>query len=147
MAIDVLRVIPPGRSLFRRARERVAADRWLEGRAHTVGASDAVRRRIAELTSPRERTRLAKSLLGAVRDARRPGLSAIPLDRRAVADRADELAELAGRLADLDRPVTAQAVALVHRLLTDGDSPLYAYGRGDDLPAELARIRAALEAR
>jgi hypothetical protein len=151
MAIDVLpasrrhRHAPLG--FFRRARERAAADRWLVARTHTFSTDHAVRRRIAELTSFRERTRIAKSLLGAVRDARRTGISASPLSRRAIVECADELTELAERFADLDRPVAPSGVVLTLRLLTDGSSPLYAHDRSAELPVAVARIRAALEER
>jgi hypothetical protein len=139
--------LPSPFTAFRRSRERAAADRWLEQRSHAFAPNDAVRRRIAELTSSRERTLLAKSLLGAVRDAGRRGFGASPLNRRAVAEYADELTELAARLSDLDRPVAPRGVVLTLRLLTDGGSALYARERGAELPAEVARIRAALEGR
>ena len=132
-------------AFLRRARERAAADRWLQERRHAFGPNDAVRRRIEELTSRRERTLLAKSLRGAVRDAGHPGFAATPLSRHAVVESADELTELADRLSDLDRPVAAREVVLVTRLLTEGESPLYARERGAELPAEVARIRSALE--
>lgn len=112
---------------------------------HTFIPNDAVRRRIGELTSPRERTRLAKSLLGAIRDAGRPGLSASPLNRRAIVSCADELTELARLLSDLDRPVAPRGLVLVLRLLTDGGSPLYGRESGVALRAEVTRISAALE--
>jgi hypothetical protein len=151
MAIDVLSASRPHRPsrfrVFRRARERAAADRWLVARTHTFSTDVAIRRRIAELTSSDERTRIAKSLLGAVRDAARPGISASPLSRRVVAECADELTELAQRLSDLDRPVAPRGVILALRLLTDGGSPLYAHDRGAELPGTVARIRIALEER
>lgn len=151
MATGILFTSPPRRhsplAFFRRARERAAADRWLEERRHAFGPNDAVRRRIAELTSQRERTLLAKSLRGAVRDAGHPGFSASPLSRRAVVASADELTELADRLSDLSRSVAPRGVVLVLRLLTDGNSPLYARERAAELPAEVARIRLALEER
>ncbi len=56
------------------------------------------------MTSRQERTLLAKSLRGAVRDAGRLGFSASPLNRRAVSECSRELTELAKRLED-DRPV------------------------------------------
>jgi hypothetical protein len=151
MAIDVHSAARPHRSapfgFFRRARERAAADRWLVARTHTFSTDPAVRPRIAELTSFRERTRIAKSLLGAVRDARRTGISASPLSRRAVVECADELTELAERFANLDLPVAPRGVVLALRLLTDGSSPLYARDRSAELRVAVTRIRAALEGR
>jgi hypothetical protein len=130
---------------FRRARERAAADQWLVTHTHPFSDDAVVRRRIAELTSVRERTRIAKSLLGAVRDARRPGISASPLSRRAIVECADELTELAERLLDLDQPVAPRGVVQVRRFLTDGSSPLYAHDRAAELAAETTRIRTSLE--
>jgi hypothetical protein len=151
MAIDILSAPRPRRlspfAVFRRARERAAADRWLVERTHIFSTDAIVRRRIAELTSFHERTRIAKSLLGAVRDAGHPGISASPLSRRAVVECADELTELAQRLSDLDRPVAPRGVVLALRLLTDGGSALYARDRSAELPFAVARIRAALEGR
>lgn len=151
MAIDVRSASrlhrPTPFGFFRRARERAAADRWLLARTHTFSTDPAVRRRIAELTSFRERTRIRKSLLGAVREAGHPGISASPLSRRAVVDCAEELTDLAERFADLDQPVAPRGVVLTLRLLTDGSSPLYGRDRGQELPLAVARIRAALDGR
>jgi hypothetical protein len=151
MAIDVRSASRPHRptpfGFFRRARERAAADQWLVARTHTFSTDPAVRRRIAELTSVRERTRIAKSLLGAVREVGHPGISASPLNRRAVVECADELTELAERFADLDQPVAPRGVVLTLSLLTDGSSPLYGHDRGDGLPLAVGRIRAALDRR
>jgi hypothetical protein len=151
MAIDVLSASRPHRpspfGLFRRPRERAAADRWLAERRHAFSPNEAVRRRIAELTTPRERRLVARSLRGAVQDAGRIGLSASPLNRRALAECADEIVALAERLSDLDRAVAPRGVVLVLRLVTDGASPLYGRGTGAELRAEVARIRTALEER
>jgi hypothetical protein len=128
----------------RRARRRAAADAWIVERAHAFSPNTAVHGRIDELTSPRTRTRLAGSLQGAVRDAERIGISASPLNRRAVSECSRELTELAERLED-DRPVGSRGVALVLRLLTDGSSPLYGSGNGARLEAQVAVIRSALD--
>ena len=107
MAIDVLPAAGMRRhwpfTALRRARERAAADSWIVQRRHAFSTNPIVLDRIVELTSERERMRLAGSLRGAVRDAERIGISASPLNRRAVSECARELTALADRLADLDR--------------------------------------------
>jgi hypothetical protein len=148
VGIDVLRTAPPRRlsplGALRRRRQRAAADQWLAERTHTFTSDDRIRRRITELTSPHERISLAKSLQGAIRESRRAGVSASPLNRHAVAECATELSELAEHLADLSRPVTPRGVVLTMRLLTDGAGPMYDRERGG-LAAEVTRIRDALE--
>jgi hypothetical protein len=133
--------------LFRRRRERAAVDAWLVERAHFTTADPRILRRVAELTSARRRLGLARSLRGAVRDSGRVGISASPLDRRAVAGAADELNDLAALLEDVSRPVTARGILLTTGLLTDGGSPLYGHGPVARLVERLATIRAVLEGR
>jgi hypothetical protein len=83
----------------------------------------------------RRRLRYADALERAVRTARRPAppgtlTSAIPVQRGAVLQERTLLLELAGRVREAqDAP--ERALDPVRRLLTDGDSPLYApYGAG-----------------
>ena len=82
MAIDVLSASGMRRhwpfAALRRARERAAADSWIVQRRHAFSTNPVVHDRIVELTSERERMRLAGSLRGAVRDAERIGISAQP---------------------------------------------------------------------
>jgi hypothetical protein len=130
---------------FRRARARAAADSWIVQRRHAFSTNPVVLERIAELTSERERVRLADSLHGAVRDAERIGFSASPLNRRAVSESAAELTSLADRLADLDRAATPRGAVLALHLLTDGGSPLYGRGSSRDLREHVAVIHDALD--
>jgi hypothetical protein len=86
--------------------------------------------RSTELTSERQRLALAGMFRRTVRDlspSRMPGAS--PLNRIAARPHAHLLLQLADRLAELDRPVTARGTLLAHDLLTSPDSPLYAPGR------------------
>ena len=118
---------------IRRARARAAADSWIVQRRHVFSTNPVVLDRVVELTSERERMRLAGSLRGAVRDSEHVGLSASPLNRRAVSECAPELTALADRLADLDHAVAPRGVVMVLHLLTDGGSPLYGHAAGRDL--------------
>ena len=129
----------------RRARERAAADSWIVQRRHAFSTNPVVLDRIVELTSERERIRLAGSLRGAVRDAEHVGISASPLNRRAVSECDKELTALADRLADLDRGVAPRGVVMVVHLLTDGGSPLYGRGSGRDLRDYVEVTHAALD--
>ena len=102
--------------------------------------------RVQELTSARERARLARSLRGIVKDlspSRLPGAS--PLNRAALRPHAALISELAERLDDLQRPVAAAGVVAVRRLLMHPDSPLYARETedtvADALGAVLERLR------
>ena len=138
----------PRRSWIARARARGDADRWLrlsEGRWETHAAFAW---RTAELTSPRERRVLARSLCGVVSDVRAPSsiFSTAPLNRRGLRPYVEQIEELAGRIGDLEQPVTAAGIVLARDLLTDGGSPLYTGGNVSDLPATLARISSILGA-
>jgi hypothetical protein len=81
-----------------------------------------------------------------VSELERPALvSAVPLNRRGVRPHRALLHALAGRLAELERPVTAQGIVLVEELLTDGyTSPLYLGGHPEDLPRVVNRCLFAL---
>ena len=104
--------------------------------------------RVEELVSTKSRLDLAHSVRSLVRNASTRNLpSAAPLNRLAVRAESDTFAELADRLADLERPVAAQGVVLLQRLLLDSGGPLYDVDREDDLPSYLDDVRAALEPR
>ena len=124
---------------------RAAADlRIARGHAH-VDAS--LGWRVQELTAARERARLARSVRGMLRDlspSRLPGAS--PVNRAALRPHTSQLIELADRLDDLERPVSATGVLAVRRVLTDPDGPLY--GRyGTDIGGELRGTLDELELR
>jgi hypothetical protein len=72
--------------------------------------------------------------------ARRPY---VPLRRDRIARSASELAGLAGFLTE-QGPVSAQGVAMVSQLLTDGGGPLYRAGSRDDLDVIIERASQAL---
>jgi hypothetical protein len=131
-----------GRSFLARERRRNSADAWIEQGHDSPAAWYGWR--IAELTAPRERRLLARSLRSVVADlsSRRFASAVVPLNRRALRPYAGLLAELAERLDALERPVSAAGMLRVQRLLTLPDSPLYAGGAADD---RARTIRAALD--
>jgi hypothetical protein len=127
----------------RRQRE-ATADHWIE-RGYDDPVDSPVAWRVQELTSARERVRLARSMRGVLKDlsaARLPGAS--PLNRVALRPYAPLLAALADRLASLEHPVRAPGVLAVRRLLTDPDGPLYA--RPSDAPGNEVDVGRALRA-
>jgi hypothetical protein len=106
---------------FRRRRE---ADAWIE-RGH--GNRNAwYGWRIDELTSARERRRLARSARGVVADLSPRVLpGAAPLNRVAVRPYAAMLLALADRLEAQERPVRAPGILAARRLLQHYSSPLF----------------------
>jgi hypothetical protein len=120
---------------LRVAFRRVALTRQLADGADLTGTPElALHAR--QLTTARSRQRLARTLRSAVTEARRPvltrGRSTI-VSRRAVLKAVDELDLLAKRLHS-PAPVTPRGMALVDRLVTDGEwSPLYGSADPDAL--------------
>jgi hypothetical protein len=96
-----------------------------------------------------KRRQLARSVDGIVRElngpVRLPGAS--PLNRVGLRPYERELATLAARLNDVDRPVTARGLRLVNELVTNGGSPLYDRSQTREVPTAIATILAALEPR
>ena len=90
--------------------------------------------RAAQVTAPRKRRALSKSLVRAVRDAHRPPrwTCAAPLDREAVRAVGPELRALAAGLVE-DAAPAAQGISLAGQLLREPDSPLYAPSDEDAL--------------
>ena len=125
VSLVVLGLLRSGRSFLDRQRLRSSADAWIEQGHDSLAGWYGWR--ISELTAPRERRLLARSLRGVVADLASPRLtSAAPLNRVALRPHTGLLLELAERLDALERPVSAAGILAVHRLLTRPDSPLYA---------------------
>jgi hypothetical protein len=104
--------------------------------------------RVEELVATKNRLDLAHSLRSLVRDAGPRYLpTASPVNRLAVRSESETLLAVAGRLADLERPVAARGVVLTERLLIDASGPLYDRELVDDLPTYLDTALAALEPR
>lgn len=91
-------------------------------------ASAELSLRARQLTGARERRTLARTLERTIEQARRPALgrfAPMPIRRRAVIDAEQPIQVMTQRLRD-SRPVAAEGMALIERLITDGMwSPLY----------------------
>lgn len=121
-------------------------DRQLAAGA-SPGTSALLAIRSERLTSRRYRARVAAGLARAVRDAEATthGFSAaIRTDRREVIAARTVLATLDRRLR-ADEPVSAQGIALLDSLLTDGAGPLYRPTEPGALGSQLRAAAAALE--
>ena len=94
-----------------------------------------------------KRRQLARSLDGVVRELRGPVRlpGASPLNRIGLRPYESQLAALAARMGDLDRPVSARGLRLVNELVCNGASPLYDRSRTDFVPETVDRILAALD--
>ena len=125
------------------------ADRWIATGAGAPPPDAVVRQRRVELSSPRERRMLATSLRRLVAAAQaQPRVSGrVPTDRRTVTAEAALIERLAAHLADVNTPVEARSVALVHMLVSDAGSPLYRYGPPgrDELHRRLTQVLFELE--
>jgi hypothetical protein len=147
VSLVLLGLLLAGRRALERRRRTARADGWIR-HAHG-GHAGPYGWRVAELTAPRERRLLARSVRGVVSDLspnRLPG--AVPLNRVALRPHAPLLCALAARLDALEHPVRAAGVLAVHGLLTDPASPLYARPAFDDAeeaPDAARAIRAVLD--
>jgi hypothetical protein len=96
-----------------------------------------------------KRRQLARSLDGVVRDLRGPVRlpGASPLNRVGLRPYEPQLAALARRVGDFDRPVTSGGLRLVNELVSNGGSPLYDRSRARAVPETVEAILAALEPR
>jgi hypothetical protein len=106
-------------------------------------ASPELERRARQLTSPRFRAGLAASirnLLDAAEEGQRGYSAAVPIQRRAILAEREGLLDLAAELESRDE-LKPKGIALVERLLTGGDSPVYCEG---NLGEEIRRAHAAL---
>jgi hypothetical protein len=133
---------------LRRPRRRRQADALLRASGGRWESHPAVAWRVAELTSPYERRRLARvleSVFDEILDPR-PSRSASLLSPSQVRSCVPELSRLADRLTDVSHPVTGAGVLLVRDLLRDGGSPLYLGGNKAGLDLALDRIHDSLEA-
>ena len=128
-----------------RLRARIQADSLEQALIAGADPSDSpqLAARAAQLTSWRTRRLIAAGLDRLLR------ASEGPQRRWWAACRRDPLAANAGAISELadllraDAPLYARGIAIVNRLLTDGNGPLYR-GNGARIAAELEQARAAM---
>ena len=138
------RLLAPLRSWETRRALRAARERADAELAVTRLPSPRLAWRTAELVDDEHRVELARRLTDIVHAADErllPGAS--PVDRAAVRNTRPQLLEVAARVCDTERPVTARGVVLLERLLDGG--ALFGHGRSARLRTELAVVRDALE--
>jgi hypothetical protein len=103
-------------------------------------------RRARQLVSRRCRKGLAeglRNLLDAAGERTQAFTAAVPIQRQAILHEQDLILRVAADL-DSDDPVAARGVALLERLLTDGDSPFYTPTPAGTLRDALIHAHAAL---
>jgi hypothetical protein len=130
------------RVFLRRAR----LDALLGDRA-SVEESPELALRASQLTRMRQRRSVADSLEEVLRTAEGDGprrTASPPLARRDIRASRAALLQLAQGLRE-EGEVDVTGVVLARQLLTDGSSPLYVYGRQDQLWLQTRRASAALE--
>ena len=143
VAVGLLRWARAAAELGRRRR---AADEWLLWGAAVRPSSDLLSWRAAELTSPRVRSTLARSLGGIERELRQASLPGpVPLNKRALRLHVGLVRALQARLEDSTRPVSVRGMLLADRLLTEPGSPLYSPAPDDVLADALSDVLEALD--
>lgn len=101
-------------------RQRAVADEWLLWGALPRAHSPLLAWRAEELTSQRNRQRLARLCRRFIAELSDPRCRAYATNRPAMRAHYRGLVELADRLEDPDRAVSPAGVALAERLLADG---------------------------
>jgi hypothetical protein len=138
------RLLAPLRTWESRRALRAARERADQELALSRLPSPRLAWRTAELLDEEHRVELARWLTDIVHSADErllPGAS--PIDRNAVRAARSQLLEVAARISDTERPVTARGVVLLERLLDGG--AVFGQARASRLRAELAAVREALE--
>lgn len=127
------------------ARQEELERRLLDGEsAGPAGGLLAVR--AWQLTRQRARLQMARALSGVLAEAGGPPLrcgASVPVRRAEVAVAREEIERLVARLRD-EAPVRARGMAMLRRLLGDGDGPLYAPSPDDELWRRVRRASVAL---
>ena len=134
-------------SRWRHRRELRAARRAADKELLASGESRRTAWRAAELITPKNRLATAHSIHRLIRSADNRYLpGATPLNRLAVREHTAQFEALAGRLEDLDRPISPRGLLMLNELLADEYGPLYVTYRATELRATLARIEGGLQA-
>lgn len=134
-------LIQPARVWLRRG----SLDRSLAAGADPA-ASPELSRRARQLTSRRSRAGLAASihnLLSAAEERPRGYSSTVPVQRREILAERPLLLEIADDL-ESQQDLKPRGIALVERLITDGNSPVYMSSPESSLHEALNQARAAL---
>jgi hypothetical protein len=117
--------------------------------ATTPETSPLLAVRATAIVRPATRNEFARSLQRALRRAAAPGphrpVALCASARRNLLNAADDLRRLIDRLRS-PCPVSAQGMAMVHILLTDGAGPLYYPADANELPASVHEAIKALDA-
>jgi hypothetical protein len=135
VSLALLGLLHSGNRFLDRQRLRRSADAWIARGYDSLAGRYGWR--IAELTAPRERRLLARSLRAVVAqlsERRLPG--AVQINRVGLRPYRNELVALADRLEALDRPVSPSGIITVQRLLTEPGSVLYAPSSFDERPRD-----------
>lgn len=136
----------PIRAAMELGRRRHVADEWLLWGAAAHPSSSLLSWRAAELTSPKRRSTLARSMRRVQRDVSEETVSPlVPLNRRSIRRNLGLVRALQERLDDYSRPVDPRGMLLAERLITVPRSPLYSRNSDDALAGALREALAALD--
>jgi len=135
-------------------RDRLAAHARCRQLDRDLAAGIATRRspthaaRALQLTSPRNRRRLARSLQRLLQDANDPRIyfmsAVVPPSRSQVREARSLIVEIVSRLRSGD-PVDAPGVARLATLLRDGAGPCYSRSRAGALATALQNVTSSLD--
>ena len=147
---------PPGARLLARARtaarrqhvlaaRKAQADEWLLWGAIPRDHSELLTLRANELTSDKNRRRLARLCQRFLTELDNPRCRAYATNRTALRAHRALLAQLAQRLADPNTPVSPRGVILTQHALLDGAGPLFNPAHAYELGPALTRALEALD--
>lgn len=121
------------------------ADEWLLWGAVPRDSSPLLAARAEELTSHHTRSVLARGCRRLIAELGDPRCRAYAVNRPAMRAHYGPLVQLAERLEDASRPVSAAGIVLAERLFADGAGVFYDHGRADELGPALAAVLRALD--
>jgi hypothetical protein len=123
------------------------ADQYIATGSGSRPAQAVLDARRAILVGDRDRSDMARSLRRLIESAREPATSIVrvPIDRRAVLADAQLIESLADRIERPGTQVPARGMALLHVLVTDAASPIYADAATGEAGLHRALVRIELE--
>jgi hypothetical protein len=122
---------------------RLTLDRELAAGADP-DSSPQLALRATQLTGGRSRRRLADGLGRLLVDARRPGALSSAVHPRANLIRSEAVLDALQRRLRSDERLSPKGLAMLHRMLTDMGSPLYAAADGYELSSVLRLVAASM---